>query len=248
MTTHERSDTTFSIASYEADLTGKLSLFALFNRFQELAGIHAEYLQVGYNALLALNLAWVLSRIEVQMLALPAWGDTVQLATWPKGIDRLFAMRDFSLTNEKGETLVLATSAWLLVDIGKSRPQRIESLPIDLRFPGAQHAIQEIPDKIQVPEGLERVFERRVSLSDIDANRHVNNAQYAKWIGDCFSESQFRNRRMTSVQINYLEETLLGDTIGLMKTPGDDLASEYFIGGVSRAKGSMVFHATVEWK
>jgi len=248
MTTRERSDTTFSIASYEADLTGKLSLFALFNRFQELAGIHAEFLQVGYNHLLASNLAWILSRIKVQFLSLPAWGDTVQLATWPKGIDRLFAMRDFSLTREKVGPLVLATSAWLLVDIGKGRPQRIESLPVDLQFPGAPQAIQEKPDKIQVPEGLEKVFERRVSLSDIDANRHVNNAQYAKWIGDCFSESQFRNRRMISLQINYLEETLLGDTIELMKTPGDDLANVYFIGGTSRAKGSMVFHATVEWK
>ena len=247
MNTRERSDTTFSVTSYEADLTGKLSLFALFNRFQDLAGIHAEYLQVGYDLLRESKLAWILSRIKVQMLSLPRWGDTVQLATWPKGIDRLFAMREFSLTSEKGATLVLATSAWLLVDIEKNRPQKIESLPVDLRFPGAPHAIQEKPDKIQIPEGLRTVFERPVWLSDIDTNRHVNNAQYAKWIGDCFSENQFRNRRMTSIQINYLEETLSGDTIGLLKTPVDDLVREYFISGVSRRKGSTVFHARVTW-
>ena len=247
MDTRERFETTFGVASYEADLAGKLSLFALFNRFQDLAGIHAAYLQVGYEQLRESKLAWILSRIRVQILSLPSWGETVQLATWPKGIDRLFAMREFSLTSEEGATLVLSTSAWLLVDIEKNRPQRIENLPTDLRFPGAPHAIQEKLDKIQMPEQLVPVFERPVWLSDIDTNRHVNNAQYAKWIGDCFPEGQFRDRRMTSMQINYLEETLLGDTIGLSKTPEDDLASEYFISGVSRRKGSPVFHARVRW-
>ena len=143
MTTREQADTTFTIASYEADLDGKLSLFALFNRFQDLAGIHANHLQVGYEQLQKLKLAWILSRIHVQIRSLPNWGDTVRLATWPKGVNRLFAMRDFSLKDGKGETLVLATTAWLLVDIGKNRPQRIESLQVDLRFPGAPHAIEE---------------------------------------------------------------------------------------------------------
>ena len=248
MNTRERFETTFGVASYEADLTGKLSLFALFNRFQELAGMHAEYLQVGYDLLRESKLAWILSRIRLHIISLPSWGDTIQLATWPKGIDRLFAMREFSLKNEMGEILVLASSAWLLVDIDKNRPQRIETLPVDLRFPGAPPAIQETPDKIEMPERLTPVFDRPVWLSDIDTNMHVNNAQYAKWIGDCFSGDQFRSRRMKSMQINFLEETLLGDTIELLKAPGDDLATEYFIAGKSRKKGSTVFHARVDWR
>jgi medium-chain acyl-[acyl-carrier-protein] hydrolase len=247
MNTRDQFETTFPVASYEADLTGKLSLFALFNRFQDLAGLHAAYLQVGYEELQASKLAWILSRIKVEILSSPNWGDVVQLATWPKGIDRLFAMREFSMTNEKGETLLRATSAWLLVDVAKGRPQRIENLPVDLRFPEARHAIQQTPDKIQVPEGLQTVFERLVLLSDIDTNQHVNNAQYAKWIGDCFSEHQWRNRTMTSIQINYLEETLFGDTVALMKTPEHDQAGEYFVSGVSRKNGSTVFHARVTW-
>ena len=248
MNTRERFDTKFSIASYEADLAGKLSVFALFNRFQDLAGIHAAYLQVGYEQLQTSKLAWILSRIKVQIHSLPNWGDTVQLATWPKGIDGLFAMREFALTSEEGETMVQATSAWLLIDIEKNRPQRFENFPVDLRFPGAPHAIEGKPGKIRMPEGAVTVFERPVWLSDIDVNQHVNNAQYVKWIGDCFSERQFRNRRLTSIQINYLEETLFGDTISLLKTPEDNLANEYFVEGVSRKKGSTVFHARVTWE
>jgi medium-chain acyl-[acyl-carrier-protein] hydrolase len=248
MNTRERFETTFPVASYEADSARRLSLFALFNRFQELAGLHASYLKVGYGELQKSNLAWILSRIKLNILSLPGWGDTVRLATWPKGVDRLFAMRDFSLESDKGETLVLATTAWLLVDIAKGRPQRIETLPIDLEFPGAPQAITESPDKIPMPENMKTLFERPIWRSDIDTNQHVNNAQYAKWIGDCFSEDQFRTRRMTTMQINYLEETLLGDTVGLLKSPGEDIAGEHFIAGESRRKRSQVFQARVTWE
>ena len=247
MNTRERSVVTFTVASYEATFTGELSLFALFNRFQDLAEIHAAHLQVGYDLLQESKLVWILSRIRVRILSLPSWGDTVELATWPKGIDRLFALRDFSVKDEKGAPLVLATSAWLLVDMQKNRPQRIESLPIDLRYPGAPHAVPETPDKIPVPERLVPVCERPVWLSDIDINQHVNNAQYAKWVCDCFPEDHYRRRRMTSMQINYLEETRLGDTVELLKAPEDDRTEDCFIGGKSRKKGSMVFHAQATW-
>jgi acyl-ACP thioesterase len=152
------------------------------------------------------------------------------------------------MTNEKGEILVAATSAWLLVDIEKGRPRRLETLPIDLQFPHAAHAIQDPLNKIQIPEGLVQVFEKPIWLSDIDTNWHVNNAQYIKWITDCFSQDQYHSRRMTSVQINYLEETLLGDTVVLFKTPEDISANEYFLEGVSRTKGSEVFQAHVTWE
>jgi medium-chain acyl-[acyl-carrier-protein] hydrolase len=248
MNSRERSDETFLVVSYETDLFGKLSLYAMFNRFQELAGIHAEYLQVGYDTLRDAKLAWILSRIKIQIHSMPKWGNKVHLATWPKGIDRLFAIRDFCMTNENGEILIAATSAWLLIDINNGRPRRIETLPIDLRFPHAVPALQDPLDKIQMPDGLIPVLDKQIWLSDIDVNHHVNNAQYAEWITDCFSQDQYSNHQMKSVQINYLEETLQGDTITLLKTPNSDSANEYFLTGISQKKGSNVFHARVEWK
>ena len=245
MNSRERYEDTLSVVSYEADSTGRLSLYALFNWFQDIAGKHAAFLRVGYNELRDANLAWVLSRIKVEVHSFPRWGDTVHLATWPKGIDRLFAMRDFFLTSDTGEHLIAGTSAWLLIDMEKGRPRRIETLPVDLQFPHAMHAVQEPLNKIQMPEGCVPVFEKPIWLSDIDTNHHVNNAQYVKWITDCFSRFQFCERTITSVQVNYLEETLLGDTVTLFMTPEGNSAKEYFLEGVSRTKGSTVFQARI---
>jgi len=247
MKSRERYEDSFSVVSYEADYLGRVTLFSLFNRFQDIAGLHAAYLHVGYDELQKANLAWVLSRMKVQIQRLPRWGEQVRLATWPKGIERLFAMRDFCLTSEEGKTFVTATSAWLLVDREKGRPRRIETLPIDLQFPEAAHALQDPLNKIIVPEGAIPVFEKPIWLSDIDTNRHVNNAQYAKWITDSFPQDQFSTRGITSVQINYLEETLLGDTITIFKTPDNSEADDYFLEGVSRSKGMKVVQAAVSW-
>ena len=246
--TRERFETSFAVASYESDFNGRLSLFSLFNRFQELAGLHARYLNVGYDMLHHANLAWFLSRIRVQLNSLPQWGDIVTLATWPKGKDRLFALRDFSLTNERGEVLVLATTAWLVFDTVKNRPQRIDTLLADLRFEGAPHAIQGVPEKIQPPTGLAAAGQRVVVLSDLDANGHVNNAHYAKWVCDCFPREQFRRRQITSMQINYLEEVLEGDTIDLLTSSVDETVAEYCIIGKNTKTGATLFQALTAWR
>jgi medium-chain acyl-[acyl-carrier-protein] hydrolase len=248
MNAREGYEETFSIAAYETDMQGNCSLFALLNLFQDIAGKNAASLQVGYDELQQMKLAWILSRIKVQIHAMPRWEETVQLSTWPKGIDRLFALRDFCLTNETGKTLAAATSAWLLVDSDKGRPRKIESLPVNLQFPGAPHALQERLDKIPLPDTLMPVFEKPIWLSDLDMNRHVNNAQYAKWITDCFPQELSLHHHISSVQINFLEETVLGDTIMLVKTPKENLAQEYFLSGVNRSKGKQVFQANVLWK
>lgn len=46
MNSRERSEAAFAVASYETDVFGKMSPFALFNRFQDLPGVHAAYLNV----------------------------------------------------------------------------------------------------------------------------------------------------------------------------------------------------------
>jgi medium-chain acyl-[acyl-carrier-protein] hydrolase len=239
MNTRERYEEEFSVASYEADMNGNCSLFSLFNRFQEIAGKNADCLKVGYDELQKGKLAWVLSRIKVNIHVMPRWKDTVNIATWPKGIDRLFALRDFAITNENNEILIAATSAWLLLDIEKGRPRRIESLPVSLQFPDAPHAVKDPLDKIQMPDKSSPVFERPIWLSDIDTNRHVNNAQYAKWITDCLSQD---GSHISSLQINFLEETLLGDTVKLLRS---DTVNGCLLTGVSCSKGTHVFHAQV---
>lgn len=236
---------TFETASYETDFTGKLSLFSLFNHFQDIAGKHAEQIGVGFDYLRSKNLAWMLSRIILKISYLPEWGERVVLKTWPKGIEGLFAMRDFSLISLSGEIMISATSAWLLVDLTKNRPSRLENLPVNLKFTGAPSAIEEIPGKIKLPEKLVGLFEHNVLNSDIDINQHVNNANYAKWIFDSFPAEKYKQSRIRSLQINYLEAALPNDAASLLLDESEP--GIYTLAGRSRNTGRLIFSAEVIW-
>ena len=236
----------FIVASYESDFHGRLSVFSLFNRFQELAGVHAENLGVGFDALQANRTTWMLSRIRVEITKMPQWKDTVELTTWAKGIDRLFAMRDFCLRSSDGEALVQATSAWLLVDLDKNRPKRIETLPVDLQYEGAPAAIAETPEKISIQEPQMEVAERVVRLSDIDTNHHMNNAHYARWVWDCIPGDEYSRCGIQSIQINFLDGSMAGERIGIMQHKPEDEQGVYFIAGKNKATGNVKFQARLK--
>ena len=160
----------------------------------------------------------------------------------------LFALRDFSLKNTSDEPLALATSCWLMVDINTIRPKRIEDFRTDLKFPNAPHAIEELPDKIFLPAHMYPVFEKDIMISDLDTNHHTNNTQYVKWICDCFSENKYLYNSISSMQINFLSETLLHDKIKVLISSKNDKDNEFFISGKNLTKGTINFHSKVLWK
>ncbi len=238
----------FTLTSYDVDFNGRLSLYSLFRRFQELAGSHATHLGVGYDRLKEEGLAWFLSRIKVEVETLPRWGEAVLLQTWPKGIEKLFAMREFKLVDGTGRSHLVATTRWLLVDVAKGRPRRIESLPRDLTFENVAHAIPGTLEKVVPQSPCTQVYEREVLPSDLDVNHHVNNAEYVKWVLDCFDVGMQTTRTLRSVQLNYLEETLLGDRVRIGSSRRGENQGTIYVEGLSATKGSTLFQAQVEWE
>ena len=94
----------------------------------------------------------------------PGWGEEILVKTWPRGIERLFALRDFLITSRQGEVLGRVTSNWLLVDLTTRRPKRLEEvfkrMPID---PG-NHALDRRLEKLPPLESPEEALERQGRL------------------------------------------------------------------------------------
>lgn len=233
------------VRSYDVGIAGVLKPQSIFQFFQEAAGNHATHLGVGYEALQSIGLVWVLSRIKAEIANLPAWGDEVVVTTWPKGADRLFALRDFLMSGRNGIVMVRGTSCWLLVSVESLRPRRIESLPHSFPLNDKEHALQESLDRIPVPIGLEVKYEKRVMASDLDLNNHVNNTEYVRWITDCVGTDKKTTLSLRSVQINYLEEAKLGETIVFSVGRGDTDPGNVFVEGVNAAKGSKVVQSSI---
>jgi acyl-ACP thioesterase len=215
----------FTVRFGAVDRSDRLTLAAVFDVFQELAISHAETLGVGRDALAASRQGWILSRMSVVVDSRPKWGETVIARSWPRGADRLFAVRDYDIRDRDGRALVRGRSGWLVLDMDRRRPLRVQ--PIMEKFPLNEglDALPGAPAGLETRENLEKAAERRAAYSDIDYNGHVNNARYIPWIQDIAGAEILEKADRIRFDINYLNEIKYGELIELWTAVIDDAAA-----------------------
>lgn len=209
----------FVIPCYDTDAAWRLKPSAFMNLAQEAAGQHAVYLGFGYDDLIVSNTAWILSRLNIKFLDTPLWRDEITLTTWHKGLNRLFYIRDFVLTDKDGKERVKATTSWLVMNLENRRLVRDPKL-VDMDGICTDDAIETPADKVQMPKDVEAeyVMDHRVSYSDVDTNGHTNNAMYMQWAMDTVEYEIASTRPVKEVTINFNHETKAGDIISLYRT------------------------------
>lgn len=208
----------YTIPCYDTDASGRLKPASFMNLAQEAAGQHAVYLGFGYDDLIATNTAWILSRVHIRLVDTPMWKDDVVLTTWHKGLNRLFFVRDFRLTDKEGRTRVEATTSWLVMNLETRRLVR------DPQLREGSECLEDViatpAGKVQMPKDVEPqlMFEHLVAYSDIDVNGHANNAMYMQWAMDAVDYDIASTRPVKEVTINFNHETKAGDVVALYKS------------------------------
>lgn len=209
-----------TIACYEADANQLMRPTAMLDMMQEAANINATALGFGYDELINSNTAWVLSRIHVKFEKLPLWRQEVNLKTWHKGVAKLFYLRDFILSDTEGNTMIKATTSWLIIDMNTRRLVRNSDLATSPDKCNNEDAIAEPADKVVVPVDIEPELVRKhpVTWSEIDTNGHVNNVKYAVWALDAVKPEDIKERPLKELLINYDAEVMPGDTVKIYRT------------------------------
>ncbi len=206
---------TYPIHSYEVDCHSCLSITSAINYFQESAWRNAESMGFGFKQLSEKDRFWVLSRLYLEMYRYPVWGDTVLLETWPKGMESLFALRDFRFKSADGkEILGAGTTAWLIIDGTTHRLQRIDHICEDMPY-YPQNALPRQPEKIELPEVMHANGTIVTGYLDVDVNNHVNNVCYINWaINHLPVKKSYLS--IKSIEVNYLAEALLNYPVEIM--------------------------------
>jgi acyl-ACP thioesterase len=215
----------FPVRLYETDGCGSLAVGSLCDYLQEAAGHHAGVFGVSVSQLMERNLTWVLARLRVRIERLPSAGERLEVRTWPSGVERLFALRDFRVQGAGSGIVASALSAWLVIDTTTRRPVRIQSVfdPPDAAMPraldiGVEKLAERLPEKLPTDGDVDRETAIVVRLSDLDANEHVNNARIAEWIVEGAGPEAFRRSRISALDIDFLAETRHGDTVASRAT------------------------------
>lgn len=212
-----------TIQCFETDASWRLKPASFMNLAQEAAGNHAVYLGFGYDDLIVSNTAWILSRVHVEFIDTPKWREDITLTTWHKGLNRLFFLRDFVLTDKEGRERVKATTSWLVLDLATRRLVRDPEL-MEEGTVCTENAIETPADKVQMPKDVEsvHVMDHKVAYSDVDMNGHANNAMYMQWAMDAVDYDIASTRAVKEFTINFNHEIKPGNTVSLFKAKVED--------------------------
>jgi len=233
----------FPVTSYDLNPRGEARLTSLASYFQEIAYHHANKLGFGYHDLKESQTFWVLSRMKIRILRYPLWDEKIRVQTWPCCLDRLFAMRDFRIFSGSGQVIVMASTAWLVLDGQTRRPVRPFGKLVQYRD-GQEKPFEERLQKIALPGSLSRLDLRKVVYSDLDVVGHVNNVKYMEWCIDAAGNAGL-DRSIGTFEINFMHESVFGDEVEIQGTSAGE--EEVFFMGLRTSDEREIFRAHLVW-
>ncbi|MDR1575189.1 MAG: acyl-ACP thioesterase [Treponema sp.] len=217
---------TFVVRFGVIDRSDRLTLDAVFQLFQEVAISHADNLGVGREDMARSRQVWILSRMSALIDRRPQYGETLTVRTWPRGGERLFALRDYDIRDASDAPVVRARSGWLIIDMDKRRPLRPQSVMETLPQNGGRDALPSGAAGLEERPGLQKTAARKAAYTDIDYNGHVNNVRYIQWIEDALDPALLEQAGRMRLDINYLNETFPGEMIELRSAPIEDAGND----------------------
>lgn len=227
----------FLVRSYEVDAMGELSPPALVGCLVELAILHADELGLGFGAMSARGLTWVLSRLRVELDEPVIQGATLRVETFPQGVERLFALRDFRLL--VGDTVVgRAATQWMLFDVEKRRavwPDETlaKLVALDVARAFEEPFIKLGPlDAAPTEEVSGRTMDSR--FADIDRNLHVTSTSYVGWALEAIPLATWQSSRLDWLEIHYLAECIHPCRVVSRAAPAADKGERVFRHAIAR--------------
>src|SRR5436190_851462 len=210
---------------WEIDFTqcapnGYLKYTDLCNLFQLTAAAHSETGGFSFTDMQEFNQAWVLSRMRVEVSALPKWKDTVTVTTWIMNLEKSRSIRALEMTLN-GKKIAGTESFWVVFNTEIRRPDAL-ALPQDHceKFP-ERNPTSENVKKINLPDAIETVAHRKIVLSDLDIVNHVNNVKYLEWCLDQVDTQLILDQKLKSFDMNFMKELMLGDQVSLQEFKTD---------------------------
>lgn len=238
---------TFLVRGTDCDRYRRMRLDALFLAMQEGGERHAYEIGVGYDAMMARGLFFVLARVHVHIDRAPRCGETVVHTTWPGASNRFFCPRYHVFTLEDGTPLLSVGALWVMLDTVNRRI--VSPKAINLSFPDNS----DIPAPIDLPVKLPALGEtiracaRTPVFSEFDINNHVNNTKYMAWLCDMLGSETLKDHYIGELTAGYEKEireeaplalslSLDGDRFSfLVASQGGD--KHFVAGGTLREEG-----------
>lgn len=203
------------IFNHYTNYKGRLFVKTLCDLFNDTAEVQTELYGVDVATLNAEGMTWMLHRLHIQLNKMPHQNEEVYIETWPSGIDRLFALRDYRMYRADGEELVRATSEWMYIDLERRRPVRLSEKVISMSTGHGIPRLELAPILHEKEFQMEAQGGRQfvATFDNIDFNGHVTQASYMRWITNSLPFEFLKEHVLTDVEVIYAHEIMPDSTI-----------------------------------
>ena len=235
----------FVTESYLVDFQGMIPIPMLGNYLLHAATEHAEARGFGYRAMTANGLAWVLSRIDMEVIECPRMSQRITIETWVEDVNRLFTTRCFTVLDSNGKPMAHARSVWAAIDLVSRRPTDLLGRADLIAYVEKEKECPVAKGGKVLPAEDAPGVPYRVKYSDIDVNRHLNSIKYMEHLLDLFDIEKFKNQRITRFEIVYMAEGKYGTNLSLhlKEVEGDTK----YLASICDESGSAICRASIAW-
>ena len=220
----------FHLSSQDIDCHYRLRPSTLLGFLQDVAAeAAAQFHATREEMVQKYNLFWMVARVRYQLSAPITWGQELTIQTWHRGSERTLMYRDYLLSVD-GKEVGRATTVWVLCNLTTRKLERFSNFPEFEGTDGGELCWDTKVPHLHLPDELQTVERRQMHFSETDVNGHVNNTRYADFMCDALGDRLAAPDAFVSeLQIGYLAECKMGDTLELRLTQAD---GRYYIQGL----------------
>lgn len=189
---------------------------AILEMLENIGAYHSDLAGYGANDVPQTKLVWILLGWKLNVIKRPKYGQTIHVKTWGRDMAKAITYRDFEIYDSKNNLCAIATSKWVLINSDSKKLTRITEDIIEKYQVETKSVFEDREiEKIKIPKDVEyeNCINYKVSRRDIDINGHMHNLYYLDLAYEVLPEEVYKNRPYNNVQIQYIKEIKLGETV-----------------------------------
>ena len=230
----------YVIAGGDVYPSGDLRPSALMKYMQQMAREDCDALGCTYAFMRDNNTVFVLTKTGLEFFRPIKAGETVTVRTLNNDIDGIIFDREYEIFVGDIE-VAHASTFWVLIRYDTRTLVRPKDFPFEFTSYHKDCYAVEVPRRISA-DGLTVTEERRVRVSDLDENNHLNNCVYADIALDSVDGFDGLNASVKAIKMIFRHEARLGDRLEVLSAANGD---GVIVTAVNKTSGKPCFESEV---
>jgi len=200
----------YKVTTSTCDSNGKLKLFSALQMMQDCSEMWIESELVVKNFFHQQNMTQLLATRQVEIVRIPEFKEDLTVTTSVYDVKPMFGFRNTFIRDAQGNPCFKTWSMGAFVDLSTGKLKRLDEPTMKSIVMDEQQEMNYRDRRIILPkEGGKCTEAVKVMKADIDYNKHMNNANYARIAMELLPDGF----EPTDLRMEYRVPAKLGDTL-----------------------------------